>query len=88
MLTVGPASMAEDERVISKGYRQGLGALLSIVPFGVAAYADLKWVVAASAAVLISQNHEAGGRLYDLCIRLRRTNTMLYRIAPEPPAEY
>jgi hypothetical protein len=69
--------MAEDERVIGKGYQLTVGQFYALVPFGVAYFADVKWVVAASAAILIALTHESGGRLHDLCIRLRRTNLLL-----------
>jgi hypothetical protein len=75
--TVGPVDMGEDERAIGKAYQLNLTLVYAAIPFGVAYFADLKWVIAASAAVLIVQGHEAGGRLHDLCIRLRRTNILL-----------
>jgi hypothetical protein len=75
--TVGPEDMAEDERVIGKAYQPLLGQLFMFVPLVVAYLADLKWVVASAAAILIGLAHESGGRLHDLCIRLRRTNLLL-----------
>jgi len=75
--TVGPEDMAADEQVIGRGYQLTMGSLYAAIPFGVAYFADIKWVIAASAAILILQSHESGGRLHDLCIRLRRTNLLL-----------
>jgi hypothetical protein len=75
--TVGPEDMAEDEKVIGKGYQSAIGFLYGAIPFGVAYFADIKWVIAVAASILISQSHESGGRIHDLCIRLRRTNLLL-----------
>lgn len=75
--TVGPEDMAADEQKIGKAYQLHLALVYAAIPFGVAYFCDLKWVVAASAAVVIAQAHESGGRLHDLCIRLRRTNLLL-----------
>lgn len=75
--TVGPSDMGEDEHKIGKAYQTWLGPVLMVVPFVVANYADIEWVVATGFAVLMLQQHESGGRLHDLCIRLRRTNILL-----------
>lgn len=74
--TVGPADVYEDERVIGKGYTHAVG-MLAVIPLVVAYFADTKWVMASGLAVLIPMTNEAGGRLHDLCIRLRRTNLIL-----------
>lgn len=75
--TVGPANMAEDEQKIGSAYQTWLGPILLAAPLIIASFADTKWVVATGFAVLLVQQHEAGGRLHDLCIRLRRTNVLL-----------
>ena len=75
--TVGPENMAEDERVIGKAYQVNLLPLMAAIPLAIAYFFDLKWVVAVSAALIIAQGHEAGGRLHELCIRLRRTNSLI-----------
>lgn len=75
--TVGPADMAEDERRIGKGYQNRLVIILFMAPFIVAYFAETKWVVAAGFGAVLLLMHEAGGRLHDLCIRLRRTNILL-----------
>ena len=74
---VGPQDMGEDEHVIGRGYVLGANSILFLIPLGVAYFADVKWVVAAGFAVALPMLNEVGGRLHDLCIRLRRTNTSL-----------
>jgi hypothetical protein len=76
--SVGPKDMGEDEHRIGSGYNMWAGPLLGAIPL-VAAYfqTEIKWVIAIGLAVIIAQIHEAGGRLYDLCIRLRRTNILI-----------
>jgi len=68
---------ADDEKFISKGYQRWLAPFLAAIPVAVAGYADTKWVVASGFLVVIMLLHEIGGRLYDLCIRVRRTNLLL-----------
>jgi len=75
--TVGPSTASEDEQVIGKGYRQWISPLLIAAPLVTALFADTKWVVAVGFTVVIVFASEAGGRLHDLCIRLRRTNIIL-----------
>jgi hypothetical protein len=80
-LTFGPESPHDDELVIAKGYQPIIGPALAAVPICMAAYGlDLKWVITISLAILVMLLHEAGGRLHDLCIRLRRTNATLSRM--------
>lgn len=75
--SVGPSTPSEDEQVIGAGYKIWLAPLMIAAPFVTAYFADTKWVVAVGFAVVISLSNEAGGRLHDLCIRLRRTNILL-----------
>lgn len=76
--SVGPNNMVEDEHKIGEGYKLWVSPLLCALPMATASFAsDIKWTIAVSAAVVIGLLHEAGGRLYDLCIRLRRTNLLL-----------
>lgn len=77
LLTVGPASMADDEHRIGAGYQRRLGPIYVAVPLVVASFTDTKWVVAVGCAAILAMLHEAGGRLHDLCIRARRTNLLL-----------
>ncbi|TIP39105.1 MAG: hypothetical protein E5X77_30395 [Mesorhizobium sp.] len=72
--------MAEDEQIIRSGYQLRLGPVLAAIPLATAYFLDIKWVIAISAAVLISMSHESGGRQYDLCIRLRRATSLLWDI--------
>ncbi len=75
--TVGPADMAEDERRIASAYRSWATGLLVALPSVVAGLADLKWVVATGFFMVGVILYECGGRLHDICIRLRRTNLLL-----------
>jgi len=76
--TIGPQSMIEDEHKIGRAYQTWLGPLYLLAPFAVAAYApDVKWLVAAGFAGVLANLHECGGRLHDLCIRVRRTNILI-----------
>lgn len=75
--TVGPASTSEDERTIGRGYQTWLIPVYGAAPLVVAGFAETKWVIAAGFAALLPMLHEIGGRVHDLCIRLRRTNILL-----------
>jgi len=77
LLTVAPETPADDERVIAAGYQRWLTPLLIALPLGTAYFAEMKWVIAVGFAAILAIAHESGGRLYDLCIRLRRTNALL-----------
>jgi hypothetical protein len=53
---------------------------MAAILLGIAAYSqDTKWVVAVSAFCIVSAICAAESRLYDLCIRQRRTNIPLSR---------
>jgi hypothetical protein len=78
--TIGPKTIAEDERVIGKGYQSWPSITLIAAPLVAAHYLDVKWVAAIGLGSILLQLHEINGRLHDLCIRLRRTNLLL---APE-----
>ena len=77
LFTVAPETSADDERVIAVGYQRWITPLLVALPLGTAYFAEMKWVIAVGFATLLVVSHESGGRLYDLCIRLRRTNALL-----------
>jgi large subunit ribosomal protein L7/L12 len=66
----------EDEQRINKHYQQfGFTAWSAIGPLFVAAYfLDLKWTVAGGIALILASLGIIEHRLYDLCIRARRTN--------------
>jgi hypothetical protein len=69
--------MIEDEHAIGRGYRAWMLPVVMNIPFAVAYFADTKWVIASGLFVLFAMVHEIGGRLHDLCIRIRRTNLLL-----------
>lgn len=76
--TLHTDDMATDEKKIRAGYFGWASLALPFAPLLVAAYVDdTKWVIAVGFAVLIYAASDAGGRLHDLCIRLRRTNEIL-----------
>jgi uncharacterized membrane protein len=75
--SVGPENMSEDEHVIGDGYQLGINSLLGSIPFAVAYFFDTKWVVASGLAIVLVMLNEVGGRLHELCIRLRRTNILI-----------
>lgn len=71
----------EHETEIARGYRTYFAQIvMALIPFGVAYYADTKWVVAAGFAQLLWFVIAYDGRLHDLCARLRRTNIFLAEI--------
>jgi len=72
-LTFGPETPEDDERQIARGYQQWVGLVVGAIPIAMTAYGlELKWVVGLSLAILLGLTHESGGRLHDLCIRVRR----------------
>ncbi len=73
-----PPNMAEDEITIRKGYQTLWLSFAAVIALALAAqFGDQKWVMAVGFGVMIFMTNENGGRLYDLCIRLRRTNILL-----------
>jgi hypothetical protein len=79
LLSVGPEDMGEDEHRIASGYRKGWGmAVGACAPIAIVAYfADVKWVLVVGVAEILWAISNVEGRLYDLCIRMRRTNLLL-----------
>ena len=75
--TVGPETIGEDEHAIGKAYQTWLAPIYLIAPIAATAYFDQKWVIAAAIGAALVNLHEIGGRLHDLCIRIRRTNILL-----------
>jgi hypothetical protein len=68
----------EDETEIRKGYTDWVLCLVPSVPLVVAASgAELKWIVGSGLSAAVFFLWLATGRLFDLCIRLRRTNIIL-----------
>jgi hypothetical protein len=83
LLSVGPSDSAQDEQVIGAGYQRFAGLLIAAAPLVLAEFVSTKWLIAICAALALAELHEAGGRLHDLCIRLRRTNLLLRTEKPE-----
>jgi hypothetical protein len=68
----------EDETEIRKGYTDWVLGLVPSVPLAVAASgAELKWIVGSGLSAAGFFLWPATGRLFDLCIRLRRANIIL-----------
>jgi hypothetical protein len=78
MLYPAPGTTADDEAFIARSYWQPIGpGLLILAPLGVAYYADTKWVLAVGIGVILIMLNEIAARLYDICMRVRRTNLIL-----------
>jgi len=76
--SVGPESMYEDEHEIGHGYQQkGLPFIFGAALTLVACFFDIKWVVVLGLLILVILLYAIEARLYDLCIRLRRTNILI-----------
>lgn len=87
LLSVGPASVADHETVIARGYKSWSTLSLGAIPIAVASLADIKWVETVGIVVVILLAHQFDGRLHDLGVRVRRTNSLLREIrgdASEP----
>ena len=79
--SVAPETPQEDELKIGKGYQVWLNVILLAGPIIAFQFLSFEYVVVGSIGVALLLLHEAGGRLYELCIRLRRTNVLLQREA-------
>jgi hypothetical protein len=79
LLSFGPETVADDEQQIADGYRGGwkVPTIAAVVLGATAHYSETKFVVAVAAFFIVAAVCFAEGRLYDLCIRLRRTNILL-----------
>jgi hypothetical protein len=78
LLSVGPESTSDDERVIAKGYTNyapHIGALILVAL--VHNFGSTKELIGAGLIVIVFIGLFIEGRLHDLCIRLRRTNILL-----------
>ncbi len=80
LLSIAPKTMAEDEQVIAKGYVSSKKWLFvySLTPLVTAYFFETKWVVAAGFFWVSVFLVDAGDKLYDLCIRVKRTNELLF----------
>lgn len=71
----------EHKAEAARGYKTRFAEIATmLLLFGVAYYADTKWVVASGFTLLIYSVLAYDGRLHDLCVRLRRTNLLLAEI--------
>jgi len=85
-LSVGPVSPYEDERAIAKGYASILPYIVPVTMLALAVYfGTLRELIGAGLLVVVSVGLAIEARLYDLCIRLRRTNILLVQ-NQRPPA--
>lgn len=79
LLSVAPKTMTEDEQVIAKGYKKQTGITLFIILAAfVSTYFDLKYVVATGCLIIFGAITFCEARLYDLCIRLKRSNHLAF----------
>jgi len=69
--------MAEDEQKIGKAYQTWLIPMFMFGPVLAAVYLPPDKVVFVCVGLGLAMLHEIGGRLHDLCIRLRRTNILV-----------
>jgi len=85
LLGFAPKDMGDDEQTIADGYRSSWKvSIVAAAIIGAATYyGEVKHVVAAGAFITFVAVTAAEGRLYDLCIRLRRTNELLRAKASE-----
>jgi hypothetical protein len=81
LLSVAPETMEEDEHKIADGYRTRSLVYLGFVPLILAFFFELKFVVAAGIVIAVLALNDISARLYDLCIRLRRTNVLLNNLS-------
>ena len=75
--TVGPANMGDDEKTIGKAYQTWLAPFYLAGPVVAVQYLPVREVAFVCVGLALVNLHEIGGRLHDLCIRHRRTNTLL-----------
>ena len=75
--TIGPENVGEDEQKIGKAYQTWLAPIYAIGPVLAVQYFPVREVGFVCVGVALVNLHEIGGRLHDLCIRLRRTNILL-----------
>jgi hypothetical protein len=79
LLSVSPTTMAEDEHAIAAGYKKQVGVTVFIVIAAcLSAYLDLKYVVAFGFVLTFGALTFCEARLYDLCIRLKRSNHLAH----------
>lgn len=84
MHTVGPETAHEDEVRIGKAYQTWLVPILALGPWVALKFFEPEPILVVVSGVALVLLHEAGGRLHDLCIRLRRTNILIQTIIDKP----
>ena len=86
LLSVGPESASDDERVIAKGYTSLAPHIVAVILLALAAYSgSTKELIFSGFFVMIFIGLFIEARLHDLCIRLRRTNILLAQNTTQPP---
>jgi hypothetical protein len=84
LLSVSPKTMGEDEQTIGRGYKKQGSMIVGLMVLGaIGHFLDLKDVVAAGFLMVIGAMSFAEARLYDLCIRLKRSNHLQFDDAGE-----
>src|ERR1700710_1133924 len=78
LLSVAPPTMHEDELTIARGYKNKVSAVAALIPLAALWFTHDPAVIAAVGfATVCGLISFSEARLYDLCIRLKRTNTLL-----------
>ncbi len=78
LLSVAPASISEDELTIARGYKNRVSVVAALIPLATLWFThDVAVIAAVGFATLCGLISFSEARLYDLCIRLKRTNTLL-----------
>lgn len=78
LLSVAPTSMSEDEVTIARGYKTKLSAVAALIPLVTLWFThDVAVIAAVGFATVCGLISASEARLYDLCIRLKRTNALL-----------
>jgi hypothetical protein len=84
MHTVGPETAHEDEVRIGKAYQTWLTPFLALGPLVALKFFEPDSILVVVSGIGLVLLHEAGGRLHDLCIRVRRTNILLQSLNSKP----
>lgn len=78
LLSVAPTSISEDELTIARGYKNKMSAIAALIPLVTLWFThDVAVIAAVGFAMVCGLLNFSEARLYDLCIRLKRTNTLL-----------
>jgi len=85
--SVGPVDMSEDEKKIGAGYRWHFAAIPAVIMLIAGAYLETAQVVGLGFALSFYYLNDIASRLYDLCIRTRRTNLILRQSTGKDGAE-